>query len=259
MRQRLDLAAQLWQALGHEARTRHGHRPRGIDGAGKTTQARVLAARFRGVGLTVVETKEPTNGEWGQLIRDSKRTKRLSLEEEFQAFVEDRKQHVRDVINPARKKGQVVIVDRYYFSTAAYQGPRGMDPAEIVRVNEEFAPRPDLLVVLDVPVELGLARIRSRGDVADLFERAEDLERSAEVFRSFAGPDVLHVDGTQPAELITNKVLEHFLDETAFRAFCKRGGLDRCEPFPCSFRPTCDVIRLGPIAPFFIRSVSDVA
>lgn len=194
----------------------------GIDGAGKTTQARAIAARFRGVGLTVVETKEPTNGEWGRLIRESKHTKRLSPSEELEAFVEDRKQHVRDVINPARKKGQVVIVDRYYFSTAAYQGPRGMDPAEIVRVNEEFAPRPDLLVVLDVPVELGLARIRSRGDVADLFERAEDLERSAEVFRSFVGPDVLHVDGTQPAELITNKVLER-------------------------------VIRLGAVAPFFTR------
>lgn len=249
----------VWQADGMKLERGMVIALEGIDGAGKTTQARAIAARFRSAGLTVVETKEPTNGEWGQLIRDSKRTKRLSLEEEFQAFVEDRKQHVRDVINPAVRKGQVVIVDRYYFSTAAYQGPRGMDTAEILRVNEEFAPRPDLLVVLDVPVDVGLARIKARGDVADLFERAEDLERSAEVFRSFKGDGVLHVDGTAPAESITSRVMEHFLDVTAFKAFCRKRGLDRCEPAYCIFQPTCDVIRLGQVAPFPRTLASDVA
>lgn len=219
----------------------------GIDGAGKTTQARAIAERLRKVDLTVRETKEPTSGPWGQMIRESKTRGRMNPRDELTAFIEDRKEHVREVLIPSIRKGHVAIVDRYYYSTAAYQGARGMDPVEIIRLNEEFAPRPDLLVLLDVPVQVGVERIRSRGDVADLFEREEDLERSARIFASLEGEHVLRLDGTRPPEEITQAVLDHLYEGPLFRALCLRRDQPVCEPAYCIFRVSgsCNYIKIG--------------
>src|SRR6476660_6710847 len=93
----------------------------GIDGAGKTTQAELLGRHLRQAGLTVVQTKEPTSVPHGQRLRASAATGRLGKDEELQAFLDDRRDHVRTLIAPALGRGEVVIVDRYYFSTAAYQ------------------------------------------------------------------------------------------------------------------------------------------
>src|ERR1700760_2647970 len=115
----------------------------GTDGAGRTTQAGLLEDWLAPTGVEVVRTKEPTNGPWGRRVRESATTGRLSPDEELHAFLEDRKEHVPQLIKPAIAKGQIVIVDRYYFSTAAYQGARGRDPVELLRINEAFAPKPD--------------------------------------------------------------------------------------------------------------------
>ena len=80
--------------------------------------------------------------------------------------------------------GKVVILDRYYFSSMAYQGCRGFDPAEIRRLNEAIAPVPDLLLILDVDVDVGLARIGARGDTANEFEKRDSLQRCREIFLS---------------------------------------------------------------------------
>jgi dTMP kinase len=155
----------------------------GIDGAGKTTQVRRLAAALSAQGREVLATKEPTNGKWGAKIRLSASTGRLPLEEELHAFLEDRKEHVRDELLPALQSGKVVVVDRYYLSNVAYQGARGKDPVEIFRRNA-FAPVPDLLIILDVAPDVGLARVKKRGDVADLFEKEEELAKAREIFRN---------------------------------------------------------------------------
>ncbi len=126
----------------------------GIDGAGKTTQANRLAERLRAADIDFVQSKEPTSGKWGTLLRASATTGRLSPEDELAAFVNDRREHVETLIRPALKAGKVVIVDRYYFSTVAYQGARGLDAAEVMRANEAFAPEPDLLVLLEVAPEV---------------------------------------------------------------------------------------------------------
>ena len=166
----------------------------GIDGAGKTTQAGLLADQLERLGLDVVRTKEPTDGQWGRLLRESAATGRLSPEREFQTFVADRREHVSTKIAPALARGAVVIVDRYYFSTAAYQGARGMDPDEILRINEEFAPQPDVLALLVADPSLGLQRIRERGDKNNLFEREDDLRRSANIFAQITRPYLVRVD-----------------------------------------------------------------
>jgi dTMP kinase len=174
----------------------------GIDGAGKTTQAQALYALLGQRGIAALSTKEPTNGEWGQKIRRSAITGRLPIDEELHAFLEDRKEHVRDELMPALAAGKVVIVDRYYLSTVAYQGARGMDREELLRSNA-FAPVPDLLFVLDVEPRLGLGRVAQRGDVADLFEKEEELAKAREIFadRALLGRYVpaLHIlDASRP-------------------------------------------------------------
>ncbi|WP_193214481.1 dTMP kinase [Luteolibacter marinus] len=165
----------------------------GIDGTGKSTQTQRLAEWFRSRGREVVASREPTDGPWGQKIRATAATGRLSPEEELDYFLKDRREHVEQLIAPALAAGKVVILDRYYFSTMAYQGSRGVDPAEIRRLNEEFAPVPDLLVILDLDVDTALTRIGGRGDTANEFEKADSLARCREVFLSLADEPFVHV------------------------------------------------------------------
>jgi dTMP kinase len=179
----------------------------GIDGAGKTTQAGLLEAALGPLGLDIVRTKEPTNGAWGRRVRESASTGRLSPDEELHAFLEDRREHVAQLLRPGLAAGQVIIIDRYYFSTAAYQGARGRDPAELLRINEAFAPAPDLLVLLEVTPKLGIARIAQRGDTGNLFEREEDLAKSAAIFGGLSFPYLLRLDGGQDQGSIAAAIL----------------------------------------------------
>lgn len=165
----------------------------GIDGTGKSTQAKQLAEWFREQGREVVASREPTDGPWGTKIRATAATGRLSPAEELDYFLRDRREHVEQLIAPALAAGKVVILDRYYFSTMAYQGSRGVDPEEIRRQNEVFAPVPDLLFILDVDVDTALTRIGGRGDTANEFEKHESLAKCREVFLSLAGEPFVHV------------------------------------------------------------------
>lgn len=165
----------------------------GIDGTGKSTQARRLGDWFISKGREVVLSREPTDGPWGKKVRETAATGRLSPEDELEYFLKDRRQHVEELIAPALAAGKVVILDRYYFSTMAYQGARGFDPKEIRRKNESFAPMPDLLLILDLDVDKALDRIGARGDTANEFEKRENLERCREIFLSLRDETFTHV------------------------------------------------------------------
>lgn len=158
----------------------------GIDGTGKSTQARRLATHFQNQGHTVLLSREPTDGPWGTLLRNSAETGRLSAAQELETFLKDRRQHVEEKIAPALAAGHIVILDRYYFSTMAYQGIRGFDPLEIRAKNEAFAPIPDLLLIMDLDVETSIQRIGSRGDAINEFEQKNSLERCREIFLSLS-------------------------------------------------------------------------
>jgi dTMP kinase len=165
----------------------------GIDGTGKSTQVKRLGDWFESHGREVVLSREPTAGPWGSKVRESAASGRLSAAEELQCFLNDRAEHVRELIRPALAAGKVVILDRYYFSTMAYQGARGFDPVEIRRRNEEFAPVPDRLLIMDLDVDTALERIGVRGDTANEFEKRDSLERCREIFLSLRDESVVRV------------------------------------------------------------------
>jgi dTMP kinase len=158
----------------------------GIDGGGKTTQARRLVTALCGLGFDARYTKEPTDGPHGREIRRSATTGRLPVEEEMALFLADRREHVRDELTPWRGAGVIGVIDRYFYSSVAYQGVRGLDAAEILSANVAFAPVPDLLVVLDIDTSDGLARVQGRGQ-PDAFERFDLLDASARLFRRMGG------------------------------------------------------------------------
>jgi len=179
----------------------------GIDGAGKTTQTSILAESLNRYGYDVVTSKEPTSGKWGQRLRDSAAKGRLAPGEELVLFMEDRMEHVRDLIAPSLAAGKIVVLDRYYFSTAAYQGALGMDPEKILAQNEAFAPKPDILFLLEVTPRVGLARIAGRGDVANHFEKEDNLLRCAEIFSAIDRPFLRHTDATRSIKDVGDEVL----------------------------------------------------
>jgi len=181
----------------------------GIDGTGKSTQAKRLGDWFRERGRDVVLSREPTDGPWGKKLRESASTGRLSPEDELEYFLKDRQQHVNEVIQPALDAGKVVILDRYYFSTMAYQGARGFDPAEIRTRNEAFAPEPDLLLILDLDVDTAHQRIGHRGDSTNEFEKHESLTRCRDIFLSLKNEAFVRViDSNADLETVTLRILD---------------------------------------------------
>ena len=193
----------------------------GIDGTGKSTQAKRLGEWFTAQGREVVLSREPTAGPWGKKVRESGDTGRLSPEDELQYFLNDRRQHVEELIAPSLAAGKVVILDRYYFSTMAYQGARGFDPGEIRRKNEAFAPVPDLLLIMDLEVDNALSRIGARGDIANEFEKRENLERCREIFLSLQHENfarVICAAGTPDA--VASQVLEAVVQFAPTIAIC---------------------------------------
>jgi dTMP kinase len=172
----------------------------GIDGAGKSTLARQIAGQCDALGLASVISREPTDGPHGTALRRSAKTGRLGLDEELDLFLKDRAEHVETLIRPALARGEIVILDRYYFSTAAYQGARGGDPAEIIARNERFAPAPDLVLLLDIDPLGGTGRIRQRGDVPDDFEAESYLAKVRAIFLALSQPCVHRVDAARSAD-----------------------------------------------------------
>jgi dTMP kinase len=170
----------------------------GIDGSGKSTQAAMLAATLK-KETEVVLTKEPTDGPWGQKLRRSFVTERLAPEQELEAFVNDRREHVEALIRPALARGATVIIDRYYYSTVAYQGARGLDPAKVLEMNRAFAPKPDVVFIVDLDPRVALERINRRVGGRDLIENLEEQLRVRAGFLALAKtePHVVLIDGMQ--------------------------------------------------------------
>lgn len=181
----------------------------GVDGAGKSTQFQLLRVYLEGSGLRVVTGREPTDGEWGRKVREAAAAgKRLPVEAEAEYLLKDRQEHVQRVILPALENGSWVLLDRYYPSMMAYQGAAGIDPDDIRRRNEEFAPAPDLALWLDIPTDVALRRVAARGQSADAFEQREFLCAVAQIYAGMSMPWWHRVDADASTQVVQERIQE---------------------------------------------------
>jgi dTMP kinase len=171
----------------------------GIDGSGKTTQAKLLATWLRGLGREVLETFEPTDGPWGRRYRAWARGESEATPDEvLRFFVEDRREHVDELIRPALARGAVVICDRYAASTRAYQAAQGVDRARLSSaLGAEAFPEPDATLWLRVPVPVAVERMGAAA--TERFERADFLAR---VDAEYAALGLEPIDASGPPDRV---------------------------------------------------------
>lgn len=188
----------------------------GIDGSGTTLQTRALAAWLARRGHTVLETREPSGGAIGTLVRERLSVRAAALDPAALAllFAADRLDHVHREVEPALASGAVVLTDRYLLSSLAYQS---LDcDATWVRAINARAPNPDLTLVLEVPVEVAFARVQRRmADGAAPEERFDALALQRRIaghyrrFRDDPGLGAVRViDGDRPPEVVTAALVE---------------------------------------------------
>jgi dTMP kinase len=185
----------------------------GIDGAGKSTQAEMLREKLKRKGLNAVYFCEPSKSKWGREIkRKALSPDSLSPEEELDLFQKDRKENVEKNLRPALEERKVVILDRYYYSTIAYQGAKGIDLKRIRRINEEFVIKPDLVFILDIDPRKGLERIEGRKKKEKLFERKEYLIKVRKIFKNLKGKNFRHIDAQRAVDAVSKEIEKIVLD-----------------------------------------------
>ena len=186
----------------------------GIDGTGKSTQCELLARSLTERHMLNIALAEPTRGTWGTKIRRllSEGRQGISPQEELSWFVNDRKEDIELNIMPALQDNKVVLMDRYYFSTAAYQGALGLDPEQIRLENETFAPIPDRVLIFLTSPETCLERIESTRDQKSAFEKLDYLRNVQEIFKNFTGPNIRFIDSVGSVPEVHEKVLSSIED-----------------------------------------------
>jgi len=179
----------------------------GIDASGKTTQAKLLVKNLNERGYEAVYTSEPTKGFFGQILRQKilYGNERVPAVVEALLFALDRLEHIEKEIKPALEKEKIVVSDRYLYSSIAYQGAAGLDPAWIEEINR-WAIKPDLAIYLDVPAEVVIKRLKRKRSV---METLENQRRVRKVYlRLVKEGMLLLVDGNRPIEEIEREILE---------------------------------------------------
>lgn len=167
----------------------------GPDGAGTTTQSKLLADALQALGHDVLLTAEPSNGPIGSFVRSQLQAKTLPSPTAIQlAFCADRAWHVDTVITPALAQGKVVICDRYVTSTIIYGEASGVDVQWLRRINDSF-PSPDLEIFTLVPFAVGYARVSKRA-AQDAFEIKAFQEKIYNLYKRFAldNPQIHGID-----------------------------------------------------------------
>jgi dTMP kinase len=191
----------------------------GSEGSGKSTQIAHLAERLQKLNREVVSVREPGGTEIGEQIRNiivhNSRGDEMCAEAELLLFTAARAQLVREIIAPALMKGTIVLSDRFLDSSTVYQGigrNLAMDPVQQINRFAVGNVMPDLTLVIDVPAEVGLARIRQRAsDVPDRMERENikfyEKVRQGYLMLAQGMPERFAViDGTKSEEAVGKKI-----------------------------------------------------
>ena len=182
----------------------------GLDGCGKTTQAKLLVKKMR-KSHNAVYTAEPSRGKIGAFIRKSclYGEKRLSSVVEALLFAADRLEHVENEVLPALNQGRLVVSDRYIYSSIAYQGAAGLSLKWIEKINEH-ALRPDFAIFIDVDPKIVMQRLKLNKSV---MENLATQRKVREVYLKYvAKGELTRIDGDKPrkevAEALSAVVLK---------------------------------------------------
>ena len=196
----------------------------GGEGTGKSTQSQLLAKWLEQEGETVLLSREPGGTELGKDLRKillGHETGAISPRAEALLYAADRAHHVFSVIRPGLDRGDVVITDRYFDSSAAYQGAgRVLNPSEVARISRWATESlyPTLTILIDVPATIGLARLKSLDRLEA--EPIEFHERVRQEFLQIAMMDperYLVVDGTQTVEEIHTEIIARVAELPALK------------------------------------------
>jgi dTMP kinase len=193
----------------------------GIDGSGKGTHTKKLNKWIKEKGHETFLTREPTGGAIGQLLREFLKNGELDPRAEALLFAADRVEHVKEITQKLAE-GQVVISERYFYSSIAYQGASGVSIKWLMELNR-FAPIPDLVLFLDVTPEVGLERISSgeslRSSVREKehFERQDFLGKVRDIYLDLANEnDFAVIDATGTIDEVQTAIrrrVSHLLSE----------------------------------------------
>ncbi|OYT53221.1 MAG: dTMP kinase [Desulfurococcales archaeon ex4484_217_2] len=181
----------------------------GIDGSGKTTIAKKIVEWLNERNIKALYTSEPTRSPIGLLIKDKiiSAEKRQDARIEALLFAADRLWHVINEILPSLSKNIIVVTDRYYFSSIAYQGALGAPISWIKELNK-FAPKPDLSIYIDITPEEAIRRKSRQGDVKKLFENIRYLSKVREIYLDMVrNGELTLINGMEPLEKVIDEAL----------------------------------------------------
>ena len=177
----------------------------GIDGAGKTTVAKKIVGLFISNGISALYTYEPYTKDLTELLKKYGRL--LGGVMETLLMAADRFYHINEVIKPALSLGKVVVSDRYYYSSVAYQGAKGVETSWIKTVNK-FALKPDVAIYIDVPPDLGLKRKANSSTRLEYMESDLDMIKNVRaIYKDLVGKgELLEIDGTLNLKEVINSI-----------------------------------------------------
>lgn len=178
----------------------------GIDGSGKSTCAKNLTEKLNSINIKTIYTFEPTHSHYGAKLRDGMLSEDLDAEEELLLFVKDRKEHIEYMIKPALEEGYFIILDRYFYSSIAYQGAKGIDINLIINMHKDFIIKPDIVFIFHLPIDIALNRIISKRGIADRFENETYLKKVDKIFHSFNEPFIYHIDTDKDIKIINDEL-----------------------------------------------------
>ena len=178
----------------------------GIDGSGKSTCAKNLTEKLNSINIKTIYTFEPTHSHYGAKLRDGMLSEDLDAEAELLLFVKDRKEHIEYMIKPALEEGYFIILDRYFYSSIAYQGAKGIDINRIINMHKDFIIKPDIVFIFHLPIDIALNRIISKRGIADRFENETYLKKVDKIFHSFNEPFIYHIDTDKDIKIINDEL-----------------------------------------------------
>ncbi len=182
----------------------------GLDGSGNSTQIKLLSEYLSKKGLKIHSTKEPTNNLIGGLVRGQLTKQWKSSQTCLQLlFSADRAHHLEIEIEPALKKGNIVLTDRYMLSTFAFGTIDGLDMTWLEEMNKNFR-KPDLTILLKVPPAECIARINKSRQGSELFEEVKKLEKVWNNYEILAKrhKNVVIIDGTLDPEKVHKLIVK---------------------------------------------------